>query len=70
MAEIKLERKRTNPIVWILPLLLIALAAWWILGRNDRADDSRGTPPTTFRQPVSVLAYHANALATAIADAA
>jgi hypothetical protein len=70
MAEIKLEHKRTNPMVWIVPLLLVALAAWWMFGRNDRADDTRTAPPTSSRQPAAALAHHDAPATHSIAPAA
>lgn len=36
MAEIRLEKKRTSPLTWLIPLLLLlALLAWWMLSRHD-----------------------------------
>jgi hypothetical protein len=36
MAEIRLEKKRTSPLVWLIPLLLIlALLAWWFLSQSE-----------------------------------
>ena len=38
MAEIRLEKKRTSPLVWLIPLLLLlALLAWWLLSQGDVA---------------------------------
>jgi len=45
MAEIRLEKKRTSPLVWLIPLLLIlALLAWWLLSQGDA---TTATPATT-----------------------
>jgi hypothetical protein len=46
MAEIRLERKRANPLVWILPLLLLLLLLWWLSSRDrtpERAATTQGT---------------------------
>ena len=35
MAEIKLERKTSSPLKWLIPLLLLAVLLWWLLSRRD-----------------------------------
>jgi len=43
MAEIKLERKTSSPLRWLIPLLLLAVLLWWFLSRRD-ADRTTGEP--------------------------
>jgi hypothetical protein len=45
MAEIRLERKTSSPLRWLLPLLLLALLVWWLLSRQR--DESTEGPAGT-----------------------
>lgn len=51
MAEIRVERKRTSLLPWILGILLLALVIWAVAESMDNdADDDAGTAVSMIEQ--------------------
>jgi putative exporter of polyketide antibiotics len=49
MAEIRVERKRTSLLPWILGILLLALIIWAVAESMDNDVDDAGTAVSTIQ---------------------
>ena len=61
MAEIRVERKRTSLLPWILGILLLALVIWAVAESMDNDVDDAGTAVSAIEQSIeeAVLAQAA-----------
>lgn len=52
MAEIRVERKRTSLLPWILGILLLALVIWAVAESMDNDVDDAGTAVSMIEQSI------------------
>jgi putative exporter of polyketide antibiotics len=52
MAEIRVERKRTSLLPWILGILLLALVIWAVAESMDNDVDDAGTAVSAIEQSI------------------
>lgn len=55
MAEIRVERKRTSLLPWILGILLLALVIWAVAESMDNDTDDAGTAVSMIEQSIEEI---------------
>lgn len=69
MAEINIERKQGNPIVWVIAgVALLALLLWFVFARGDGRDVTRQMSPGSLADSLADPAYRDDANRRMITD--